>query len=153
MQLVNVSDVIEQVVAIEQQAHAFPWSDALLTKVAGRFDCNKALLHEGQVVGYFFAQIVAGEASLLNFAIAPRWQRQGLGQKLLELFLQQARLLGAEQAWLEVRQSNSRAIALYELAGFNEIDRRYGYYPTLDGKKEDALVMSYWFEPECDASL
>ncbi|MGL5336786.1 MAG: ribosomal protein S18-alanine N-acetyltransferase, partial [Enterovibrio sp.] len=122
MQLVNISDVIEQVVAIEQQAHDFPWSDALLKKAAGRFDCNKALLHEGQVVGYFFSQVIVGEASLLNFVIAPRWQKQGLGQKLLELFLQQASLLGAEQAWLEVRQSNSRAIALYELAGFNEID-------------------------------
>ncbi|MGL5290356.1 MAG: ribosomal protein S18-alanine N-acetyltransferase [Vibrionaceae bacterium] len=148
MQLVDVSDVIEQVVAIEQQAHAFPWSDALLKKTAGRFDCNKALLRDGQVVGYFFSQVIVGEASLLNFVIAPRWQKQGLGQKLLQFFLQQASLLGAEQAWLEVRQSNSRAIALYELAGFNEIDRRYAYYPTLDGKKEDALVMSYWFEPE-----
>ena len=46
----------------------------------------------------------------------------------------------AESLFLEVRVSNTRAIALYHSVGFQEISRRKGYYPTRDGR-EDAIVM------------
>jgi ribosomal-protein-alanine N-acetyltransferase len=42
---------------------------------------------------------------------------------------------------LEVRPSNTGAIALYQAAGFAEIGRRKGYYPAHGGKREDALVL------------
>ena len=44
--------------------------------------------------------------------------------------------------FLEVRPSNTRAIALYERSGFNEIGRRPRYYPTANNGREDAIVMA-----------
>ena len=46
------------------------------------------------------------------------------------------------QLWLEVRESNHNAYQLYLAAGFNEVDRRIGYYPAENGR-EDAIMMCY----------
>lgn len=139
------SQWLDSVVAIEKAAHSHPWADSLLMKPEARFGCNRVLVENGKVVGYFFAQCVAGEASLLNIAVAPECQGKGYGKQLLQAFLDCMREAGGEEAWLEVRESNTPAIRLYESLGFNEFDRRYDYYPTATGR-EDALIMSYWFE-------
>jgi ribosomal-protein-alanine N-acetyltransferase len=52
-----------------------------------------------------------------------------------------ARWHRAERVFLEVRPSNPLAHAMYERAGFNEIGRRPGYYPSRRGR-EDAIVMA-----------
>jgi ribosomal-protein-alanine N-acetyltransferase len=51
--------------------------------------------------------------------------------------------VGAEQCFLEVRESNHAAIALYLREGFAPVARRAGYYPAPGGAggREDALVM------------
>ncbi len=43
--------------------------------------------------------------------------------------------------FLEVRDSNQSARALYDSVGFNEIGVRRGYYPAASGR-EDAVVMA-----------
>ena len=74
---------------------------------------------------------------------APRRKSQGRGhgRRLLRAILQLARGRGAQRVFLEVRPSNTPAIALYHDEGFNEIGRRPRYYPAKDGR-EDALVMA-----------
>jgi ribosomal-protein-alanine N-acetyltransferase len=59
----------------------------------------------------------------------------------LRALLQLARSRGAKRVFLEVRPSNTAAIALYDAEGFNEIGRRPRYYPARNGR-EDALVMA-----------
>jgi [ribosomal protein S18]-alanine N-acetyltransferase len=71
-------------------------------------------------------------------------RRQGIGRALLGRFLSDARARGAEQCFLEVRVSNSPAIALYAREGFVPVARRIGYYPAPGagaGAREDALVL------------
>lgn len=136
---------LEEVVRIEKQVHRNPWADSLLRKPETKIGCHRVLVEGQKVVGYFFAQCVAGEASLLNIAIAPEFQRKGYGKRLLSAFLECMADLGAEEAWLEVRESNIAAISLYQAFEFNEFDRRINYYPTQNGH-EDALIMSHWFE-------
>ncbi|MOA65737.1 ribosomal-protein-alanine N-acetyltransferase [compost metagenome] len=55
--------------------------------------------------------------------------------------MQSAREQNAVECFLEVRESNQSAYRLYERYGFNEVGRRRGYYPAVDGR-EDALVMA-----------
>ena len=50
---------------------------------------------------------------------------------------------GIATLWLEVRASNSPAIALYESLGFNEVTVRKNYYPAAQGK-EDAVIMALY---------
>ena len=83
--------------------------------------------------------VAAGECHILNLAIHPDWQGRGLGRKLMNRLLGLARQHQADTAFLEVRESNEAALALYRSMGFNEVGLRRSYYPALGGR-EDALV-------------
>jgi [ribosomal protein S18]-alanine N-acetyltransferase len=99
------------------------------------------LLVEGDA-GFLLGRAVAGEAEVLTLAVAPDARRRGLGRKLVARFLYQARLRGAESAFLEVSAENAPAIALYESAGFAKAGVRRGYYQTPEGQRTDALVLA-----------
>ncbi|MCG9596481.1 ribosomal protein S18-alanine N-acetyltransferase [Vibrio sp. Isolate25] len=135
---------LDSVYSIETQAHSHPWSEAMIRDVTSRGACHHVLLDDNTVVGYFYAQNIVGEVTLLNIAVDPTQQGKGYGKQLIESFLTMCEQLNAESAWLEVRESNTRAANLYEAVGFNEVDRRVNYYPTATGK-EDAIIMSYIF--------
>ena len=135
---------IPAVLAIEAQAHAFPWSrgnfeDAL---VSGYY--MVVLEKAGTVSGYGVVQIILDEGHLLNITIAPQLHGQGLGRELLLHLMDYARHR-TDTLFLEVRPSNNRAIALYQTAGFNEIGLRRNYYPARNGGREDALLMALAF--------
>ncbi|WP_194437413.1 ribosomal protein S18-alanine N-acetyltransferase [Vibrio fluminensis] len=135
---------LDDVWAIEQQAHSHPWAESMIRDLNSRGASHHVLLENNQVVGYFYAQNIVGEVTLLNIAIAPQHQGKGYGKALLEHFIDVCENAQAESAWLEVRESNHKAFSLYESAGFNEVDRRKNYYPTASGN-EDAIIMSYLF--------
>ena len=65
-----------------------------------------------------------------------------MGRKVLHFLLDMAKERGADTLFLEVRDSNKSAIALYLDEGFNQIGVRNDYYPT-DKGREDALIMAY----------
>lgn len=116
-----------------------PWSAAELGSLIA--DPLAFLLVEGDA-GFLLGRAVAGEAELLTLAVAPEARRRGLGRKLMARFLYQARLRGAETAFLEVAADNAAAMALYVRSGFAESGRRRGYYRAPDGTLIDAVVMS-----------
>jgi len=74
--------------------------------------------------------------------VLPAHRRQGLGRALLAHVLATGRAIGAPRATLEVRASNTAAIALYSAAGFFQAAVRRDYYSK---PIEDALVL--WREP------
>ncbi|MFM2588915.1 ribosomal protein S18-alanine N-acetyltransferase [Vibrio sp. TBV020] len=135
---------LDSVFSIETRAHTHPWSQTLIRDINSRGACHHVLMKDDKVVGYFYAQNIVGEVTLLNIAVDPNEQGKGYGKQLIEGFLTMCEQAKAESAWLEVRESNIRAAGLYEAVGFNEVDRRINYYPTQTGK-EDAIIMSYIF--------
>ena len=92
------------------------------------------------MLGYFVAMTGVDELHLLNVTVAPEWQGRGHGSVLLESVVAHGRERGLGALWLEVRQSNHRARALYVRRGFAEVGLRRGYYPAA-GQREDAVVM------------
>ncbi|WP_413283839.1 ribosomal protein S18-alanine N-acetyltransferase [Vibrio sp. MA40-2] len=135
---------LQDVWRIEQVAHSHPWKQSMINDVNSRGACHYVLVNEDRVVGYFYAQNIVGEVTLLNLAVDPQQQGKGFGKILIEYFLSICEQKKAESAWLEVRESNHKAHRLYESIGFNEVDRRHNYYPAKKGK-EDAIIMSYLF--------
>ena len=134
-------DDLAAVMAIELRAYAFPWTEGIFRDCL-RADYPSWVLHaDGRIVGYFLLSIAAGEAHVLNVCVDPPLQGQGYGRRLVKSLLHIARGRGARRVFLEVRPSNTGAIALYFAEGFNEIGRRPRYYPARDGR-EDALVMA-----------
>ncbi|HAS6348037.1 TPA: ribosomal protein S18-alanine N-acetyltransferase [Vibrio vulnificus] len=138
------SEHLDAVFRIERQAHSHPWAESLVKDLSSRGAMHHVMLLGEEVVGYFYAQNIVGELTLLNIAVSPQHQRKGYGRQLLEAFIDKGEAAKAESAWLEVRESNHGAMNLYQDIGFNEVDRRRNYYPTQSGN-EDAIIMSYLF--------
>ncbi|WP_394145798.1 ribosomal protein S18-alanine N-acetyltransferase [Vibrio atypicus] len=137
-------EYLDDVYRIEVSAHSHPWSENMIRDVNSRGACHHVLLDNNRLVGYFYAQNIVGEVTLLNVAVDPELQGKGYGKALIEALLSCCEKAKADSIWLEVRESNLRAFGLYEEYGFNEVDRRLNYYPTQSGK-EDAIIMSYIF--------
>ncbi|MDO8417352.1 MAG: ribosomal protein S18-alanine N-acetyltransferase [Agitococcus sp.] len=128
------------VCAIEQQVQYAPWTEKLFSDGLERHWCLVAEKSE-QIVGFAVVQFVVDEASLLNIAVEPTQQKQGIGRLLLDEVLTQASAKKATTVFLEVRASNQRAIQMYQHAGFNEMGLRKNYYPAGNGK-EHAVMMA-----------
>ena len=77
---------------------------------------------QGDLVGFLaWRSIAPDEIEILNLAVARTFRRQGVARALLSA-------LPGSNAFLEVRESNQRARALYRNAGFIEAGIRFGYY-------------------------
>lgn len=134
---------LPQVLAIEQRAYPFPWTEGIFR------DCMKAgygswvLIDEnGRIGGYAVTNLAVDEMHVLNLCVDPSFQRQGHGRRLLEHIMQLARVANATIVLLEVRKSNSAAIKLYDSEGFKRLGVRKNYYPAAGGR-EDALVLGF----------
>ncbi len=133
---------VPTVFAIEGKNYNFPWSEQIFK------DCLKAVnyscwvcLELDTIVGYSIVSMAVGEAHIMNICVDPDIQKQGVGAKLLENMIERARKK-AEKIFLEVRPSNEAAVSLYKRRGFNEIGVRKGYYPAVDGYREDAVMLA-----------
>ena len=96
-----------------------------------------------QVWGYLVFWVVEDEMHILNLAVHPEHRRRGIGRALLSEALRQARDLGAQVAWLEVRPSNVPARELYDSFGFKVACTRPRYYQDT---QEDALLLTLYFD-------
>lgn len=104
-----------------------------LPSLADKASCDKP-------IGFMINQIILDECHLLNFCIHPDFQNLGLGQRILEWFIESMRKRGIHSMFLEVRVSNVSAIKIYQKMGFKKIRIRKKYYVSEHGQ-EDALVM------------
>lgn len=132
---------IDAVFAIEQAVQAYPWTRGNFgDSLAGGYTCfvDEA---DGEMRGYVILMPAVDEAELLSIGVAAAHQRKGLGRKLLREMLEFACAKKMQRIFLEVRPSNTAAVALYRSAGFVEVGVRRGYYQNLNGS-EDALVMA-----------
>ncbi|MDH2997955.1 ribosomal-protein-alanine N-acetyltransferase [Pasteurellaceae bacterium LFhippo2] len=141
--LVQEND-FDRLFEIEQQAHLVPWTKGTLLNNQGERYLNLKLSADNQIVAFAICQKVLDEATLFNIAVAPQAQGKGYGKQLLAELIEQLKQQGILTLWLEVRQSNSTALNLYTSLGFNEVDIRKNYYPTTDGKRENAVVMALY---------
>jgi [ribosomal protein S18]-alanine N-acetyltransferase len=94
----------------------------------------------GGLQAYLVAMPAADELHLLNLTVAPERQRRGLARHALERLHAHVARLGVASLWLEVRESNARARAVYRAGGWQEVGRRRGYYPGAT-QREDAVLM------------
>jgi ribosomal-protein-alanine N-acetyltransferase len=136
---------VDAVAAIERASFGDPWSPdsfASLVRNADAFftvaDGGGAGAPRDALLGYVVAWFVLDEAELANIAVAASARGGGVGARLLDAALEEARRRGAAQVFLEVRESNAVARRLYASRGFIELGRRRRYYRA---PVEDALVL------------
>lgn len=146
---------LEAVLAIELQAYAFPWTRGnFIDSLAAGYHAQVLYGAQGELLGYCIAMEGVDELHLLNITVAPDAQGRGHALFMLDELCAFARHRGAAQIWLEVRESNLRARAIYERYGFTHIGLRRGYYPaarsTHASGREDALVMRLHLQEAAD---
>lgn len=127
------------VTQIEKRVQSHPWTQQQFNEAVEVYQ-SFVFEEQGQVLGFCILQPVLDEANLLLMAVHPSQQGKGIGFQLLEYAIAQLKN-NPIQIFLEVRESNVAAIALYEKSGFHQIDLRKNYYPKPDGSKEHAIIM------------
>jgi ribosomal-protein-alanine N-acetyltransferase len=143
---------IGAIAAIEKSCFADPWSEESfrrLLDVAPAIFMVALFPPEPALAGYIIAFAVEIDAEVLNVAVDPRYRGKGLAGQMVDAVLIELGVRGVRAAFLEVRESNSAARALYASRGFREIGRRPKYYRR---PVEDALVLRRFIEPADRAS-
>jgi ribosomal-protein-alanine N-acetyltransferase len=95
--------------------------------------------HPPEPVGWALCRRIGDEAEVLRLGVTPSQRRRGWGQVLLQGILLRLAASGVRQVYLEVREGNAAARALYRRAGFVESGRRKAYYRH---PPEDAVLLS-----------
>ena len=132
--------------ALHQLRFPQPWNDgefhSLLSQepVYGFLALKEGAL--GRMAGGFvLARAMAGEAEILTIGVDLRFARAGLGWRLMQAALREARMRGADDIFLEVDEVNHAARGLYGKLGFIKAGERKAYYAAADGSRSSALVM------------
>lgn len=135
MQIGDVSAIAE----LEKICFSDPWSENSITsELNNRLSYWLIAEDDGVVVGYIGSQTVLDAADIMNLAVSPNHRQQGIGQALIQKLVSHLQQSGVIALLLEVRITNTPAIALYEKMGFVQVGRRPKYYHN---PREDALIL------------
>jgi [ribosomal protein S18]-alanine N-acetyltransferase len=137
---------LDQIDRIERESYPTPWSRSMfageLAKSSsitlGAFDAERG----DALVGYLVVSRYVDAWHIMNVAVEPGQRRRGIATRLLDALFAMTAGDSRRGYTLEVRVSNTTAIALYERLGFQATGVRRGYYTD---NREDALVM--WKDP------
>ena len=126
---------IAELINIGESANLSPWSaecyfaelknpDSIMLRIVSNE--NKTI---GFVVGRLVPSASEGlDAEIYNIAVKENDQRKGFGQVLLDAFLERCCEKRVKTVWLEVRESNQKAICFYEKNGFEPVQKRGHFY-------------------------
>lgn len=133
---------LDAVLAIEQRAYSHPWTAGHFRDALASGYWVQCLRLDDVLLGHVVAMPGVDEAHLLNITVAPEHQGQGWALMMLDALALWSRRQGAQCLWLEVRQSNARALQVYVRYGFVQVGLRKDYYPADRQQREHAVVMS-----------
>ncbi len=131
---------LDRIVQMEADTFQNPWSrEEILADLEGNPFYHYYVMEEnGQIIGYAALQAIFEQADLARIIVDPACRTKGLGGRLLDFVMDQARALECERMLLEVRPSNTAARALYESRDFAWIRTSEKYYSN----GEDALILA-----------
>lgn len=130
---------VSQVAELEKLCFSDPWSESsIASELKNPLSLWLVAEEAGEIMGYIGSQSVPPESDVMNVAVAPEHRRLGIAQKLVSALCEELAKAGNDSLTLEVRASNTPAIALYEKLGFAQVGLRKNYYRN---PREDALIL------------
>ncbi|MGO0057577.1 ribosomal protein S18-alanine N-acetyltransferase [Streptococcus suis] len=128
-------NLAEAVLAVMQSVYEqSPWTLEQIASSMASQDEDYYLAYEGQeLVGFLAVQMVLDEMEILQIAVKADFQRLGIASQLMAAVMD-----WDGDIFLEVRESNSAAQALYTRQHFTKIGKRKDYYRN---PVEDAVIM------------
>lgn len=131
---------VPKLAEIAALADPYPWNEERIASCLRPQASNWLIAQAQQILGFSLTTFVCEQAELLYLCLHPAYQRQGYAQQLLRWLIQHLRTQAVHVLFLEVRESNYRAIELYKKMGFQPYYKRLNYYPTAAGR-EHAILM------------
>ncbi|MGB8472947.1 MAG: ribosomal protein S18-alanine N-acetyltransferase [Candidatus Acidiferrum sp.] len=130
----------DAVIAISKDSpESANWSKESYLKMAEESGALALVIEtEGMVTAFFAGRRIADQAEVFNLAVKQGHRRKGEASALMSAALEEFGLQSVRSVYLEVRESNTGAIAFYERHGFAKTGRRKGYYQEPD---EAAVTM------------
>ncbi len=137
---------LDEIERIEQEAYPTPWSRSMFAGELAKpssMSLGASDPEQGdRLAGYLIISRYVDAWHIMNIAVARSYRRHGIALRLLDELFARTEADARRGYTLEVRVSNTSAIALYERAGFYSTGVRRGYYTD---NREDALIM--WRDP------
>ena len=124
-----------EIAEIEKECFSDAWSENAIKMQIEKRQIT-AYKENGKLLGYCIFITAADEGEILRIAVKPDSRKKGIGGKLLDGAVKIMASRGANEIFLEVRESNKNAIRLYEKYGFVKTGIRKKYYEN----KEDAVL-------------
>ena len=122
-------DDLEQVMKIENENFSRPWTETGFFTFLIRQDTLFLIAAEGEeILGYCGVVMVQDEGDITNVSVKKDRQNHGTGKLLVQELIRITNEMGVSRLFLEVRESNERAIHVYEKAGFVKNGLRKNYY-------------------------
>jgi ribosomal-protein-alanine N-acetyltransferase len=140
---VDLDGVMEVMDAAFGRRYGEAWTRSQLAGILPMDKVSLTLAHEesaDSIIAFSLVRTVADESELLLLAVLPSRQREGIGSRLLDEFIEGAVAGGVRRVHLEVRDGNP-AVAMYRAAGFEQAGKRRNYYHGPDGQRFDALTL------------
>ena len=138
---VSSVDLFEQLAVLTCHENEPAWNARQLAAACSGSEQLMVVESDGQAVGYMVAAHVLDQADIHTVLVDVNQRGKGLAKALLQSMMQWLREQGVEQIFLEVRQGNLAAQALYAKQGFEVTGSRNNYYANKDGSKENAIMM------------
>ncbi len=136
------SNYLPELLAIEFRSNMYAWSAKGLLECYETY-CNYGVFLNDKLLAFIMYHVVADEGEIIHLVCDKKEQGNGYAYKLLDFTVKQNMFRNGSKVWyLEVRQSNDRAIKLYKKIGFVEVGQRKNYYQN----KEDAILMKLMIE-------
>lgn len=123
-----------------------PSFEALSQLLQKPHTCAFGVKTQGKVVGVLWLLLSDDAVEIIDIRVGEAHRRQGVASYLLETVTPDLLTQYRTDIFLDVRETNNAAIALYERLGFSLQSRRRGYYRGAQGR-EDALVMRKSIKP------
>lgn len=141
----NIADVAE----IEKSCFSKPWSISAIEAELENPNAHFYVLSvedgtaDDKIVGYGGMHIILDEAYIANIAVLPEFRKNGFGKAITIQLINTALNHNCEFISLEVRPSNTTAVKMYSLLGFEEVGKRKNFYSS---PTEDGLIMTKYLK-------
>lgn len=125
----------KELAALDKLCFAVPWSEkSFLEEAENTLATYFVAKEDGKIVGYGGIWNVSGEGQITNIAVHPDMRKKGIASEILKHLIKSS----CEKIFLEVRESNSAAICLYEKHGFKKCGIRKNFYHS---PQENGIIM------------
>jgi len=130
-----------EVLAIEQEAFEFPWSDEDFTRCLRQRNCIGMVAEVGDsVVAFMIYELHRTRLHVLNFAVRRSHRRLGIGSQMMGKLFAKLSVERRDRILLEVRERNLPAQVFFRSLGYRAISVLKDFY---EDSTEDAYLMQF----------